>query len=764
MAGPIDRMRQWIGERLQRSSVIAQLVPTWQVGRKLPKPTDFKRLTDEGYRKNAIINACIREKATSVAEPELQVLQVGDEGETVPAGDRDRLVRLLRRPNPIQSAYEFLEELVVHHEASGNAFTHKVRAEGSNVVELWNLRPDRMDIVPNDEGRVAHYVYKVGEEKHRLEPQDVIHFRQVDPLNDHWGLSPIYTIALWGDIDTDASKFLRSFFINRGQIPGYLKLEGKVPREERERLKRLWKEEHTGEKGWHTVPVFDAGANYVQTGTDLSELDLENVFGESELRICSAFGVPPIIVGVKAGLDRSTFANYEEARTSFWHETLVPMYRRFEQKLTAELATEFGERPRREIRFDLSGVEALKDDRLEERKLALLAWNDGVLRRNEVRRVLSGLMDMDFDDLEGGDVVKERPTEIVIPTAVESEDQGRLIRALLSGGPGQSNGGEGTPRPNNRLQRFVDTAAEDEFWRRIHEIADELTPEIEERFLAAVDEVRGSIDFRVLERAIEEGRIEAVVQQLNLDRMRELLGEAGDQQVLETIREGVERAGEAAARDLSLMLDVDVVFDQANPRAVRWAREHAAKAVVQVTDETRDALRGMIADAIEEGVGTRRTAREIADELGDSLGLTRQQVSAVESFRERLEQSGLSADEVNQRVARFRRAKLGQRAERIARNETITAANQGQQELWEQAAEEGLMDADTTVREVIVTPDERLCEICAPMEGQRRQLGNEFVSPFDGTRALRPPFHIQCRCALGLVFDAEEREAAPAAA
>ena len=44
-----------------------------------------------------------------------------------------------------------------------------------------------------------------------------------------------------------------------------------------------------------------------------------------ESRICAAMQVPPILVGAKVGLDRSTFTNYQEARKQLWEEAIFSL-------------------------------------------------------------------------------------------------------------------------------------------------------------------------------------------------------------------------------------------------------------------------------------------------------------------------------------------------------------------------------------------------------------------------------------------------------
>jgi SPP1 gp7 family putative phage head morphogenesis protein len=87
------------------------------------------------------------------------------------------------------------------------------------------------------------------------------------------------------------------------------------------------------------------------------------------------------------------------------------------------------------------------------------------------------------------------------------------------------------------------------------------------------------------------------------------------------------------------------------------------------------------------------------------------------------------------------------RAETIARTETMRAANEGQIEAWQQAAETGLLTGNEST-EWITTPDDRLCPICEPLDGQTTALGGTFE--VDGDRVSSPPAHPRCRCTVGL--------------
>lgn len=393
-----------VREFFQRPIRIARLIPQWMTGRERQPRRNYWTLMDEGYRQNLIVYRCIREIAESAAEP---IVEARHPGSSSPLTMRHPLVRLLDRPNPEQSSFSLIESLVTYQQTAGNWYIHILRNQVGLPVELWPLRPDRMTIIPGPSG-VEGYEYRIenSETPYPIAAEDVIHDKLIDPIDDYYGLSPIEVAALTVDLDNDALKYLQQFFQNSATPLGILKTTQRLKREQRHEIKHEWEVQFQGEHGWHSVAVLDQDAEYKTVGFPLKELSLEQVFTESEARLCAAFGVPPILIGAKLGLDRSTFANYAEARRSFWIETLKAIYRRISDRLTFALAPEFGGDI--EIRFNFSSVGALQEDKESLRKTAVLGWNHGIFTRNEAREI------MGWPSIAGGDVFKASQQDMYI--------------------------------------------------------------------------------------------------------------------------------------------------------------------------------------------------------------------------------------------------------------------------------------------------------------------------------------------------------------
>lgn len=147
-------------------------------------------------------------------------------------------------------------------------------------------------------------------------------------------------------------------------------------------------------------------------------------------------------------------------------------------------------------------------------------------------------------------------------------------------------------------------------------------------------------------------------------------------------------------------------FKVTNERAVEWAKQHAADTISGISKNTREDIRDLVVEAFEEQF----TVDQLADEIEKIIG-----------------------DET--------------RAETIARTEVMKASNQGHLEAFTQATESGLLTGNET-KEWIVTPDDRLCPVCEPMDGVNVPLHGTF--DVDGQQIDGPPAHPNCRCTVAL--------------
>lgn len=346
----------------QAKQVTRQIVPAWAGGVPQQMPLSYETFAREGYSRNELVYACIEELATSAAEPRIAAYRRTPEG--LERLDAHPILDLLERPNPFTDRFTFWATVITHLAIAGNAYAEKVRSRAGRVVELWLWRPDWVRVVPDPERFISHYVVQVGGQSYRVEPRDMVHFKTRHPLDQFYGMPPLMVAAGRVDLDNYMRQFVRAFFENAGVPMGLLTVNRVLTEEQRRELQGRFRQEFGGPSGWHRLMVMEgAEAKFEAMGMPLGQrgLVLPELDEITETRICMVFGVPPILVGSRLGLQRSTYANYREARASFWDETLVPLYKMLAARLNLSLVPDFAGVD--EVQFDLSDVQALQEDR-----------------------------------------------------------------------------------------------------------------------------------------------------------------------------------------------------------------------------------------------------------------------------------------------------------------------------------------------------------------------------------------------------------------
>src|SRR3954454_1366951 len=144
-----------------KASRAGAAVALYVAGRPVWTPRDYAALAREGFQRNPVVHRSVRLIAEAAAALPLSLIEGGR------IVDAHPLVALMRRPNPREGGARFLESVYGHLLVSGNAYLEAVAVDGA-PRELYALRPDRMRVVPGQDGWPAAYDYAVGAETVRF--------------------------------------------------------------------------------------------------------------------------------------------------------------------------------------------------------------------------------------------------------------------------------------------------------------------------------------------------------------------------------------------------------------------------------------------------------------------------------------------------------------------------------------------------------------------------------------------------------------------
>ena len=344
----------------------------------------------EGYKHSTWVYSCINLRATTASSvPWLVEKKIGDEWEK---DTQSPLAKLVQRPNPDMDWRTMIEYCVQHKDLSGNCFWSKVRAGNNQVAELWVLLPQAIKVVPGQVRLVEKYEYDLGTVRRNIPPEDMLHFKYPDPSNMYFGMSPLLSASQAVDIDNEAERFQKVSLENRGLSDIHFEVPPEATAEQVARLRQIYQDQQAGPRNARKALFSSAKATVLNTSA--AELDFTESRRFIRDEICSAFGVPPPMVG---NYERATLANIETARQIFWRDTMIPLLDRISAVLNSQLANEFGSEYR--IRYDLSQVDALAENLTEKIDQAQKLFAMG-LPFNEINK----RVELGFDEIEGGAV------------------------------------------------------------------------------------------------------------------------------------------------------------------------------------------------------------------------------------------------------------------------------------------------------------------------------------------------------------------------
>jgi HK97 family phage portal protein len=196
--------------------------------------------------------------------------------------------------------------------------------------------------------------------------------------------------------DDEAHSWQAAMLSNGGSVGMLIQvpIDSNITEDQAEEMKQRFEERFGGNNRGRTG-VLMGGASAQPYGFSPEQMDMKALHRIPEERISAVLRVPAIIAGLGAGLDRSTYANFREAREMFAEMTLLPLYYFDAATLNMQLTPEFTSDPHTRVIFDTTDLRALQED--EDAKYARLdlAVRGGWIRKNEARVDVGLPPDMD---------------------------------------------------------------------------------------------------------------------------------------------------------------------------------------------------------------------------------------------------------------------------------------------------------------------------------------------------------------------------------
>lgn len=353
---------------------------------------DTEVAIEQGLKASAIFYACVNRRAQSVGQIPWVAKKKQRDGTMVEAPDSP-LQKLIDNPNPDFAWSEMTELLAQHIDLAGNSYWSIIRAGNQNApVELWPVLPQGIKIQAGKTRLIDFYRYQYGGITRDIQSGDMVHIKTVNPNDFLYGMPTIQSAGRAVDVDREASQWQLNSMHNRGISDYAIVIDPETTAEQMSRLRELHKEKQASSNNAR-APFFTT-RDIKTLNQSAVELDFVDSRGKVWEEICSAMGVPPVMVGI---MENATLANIETARKIFWADTITPLLRMIRSQLNAQLAAQFG--PEWFIDFDLSGVAALQEDYGKKLDEAKKLFDMGV-----PFNTISELLKLGVEPIEGGDI------------------------------------------------------------------------------------------------------------------------------------------------------------------------------------------------------------------------------------------------------------------------------------------------------------------------------------------------------------------------
>ena len=647
------------------------------------------------------------------------------------------LLSALNGANSYMVGQALFKTTQIHLDLVGEAFWLKERNGVGAPTAFWPLPSHWVQATPTPSNQSFRVSFRGWQGQ--IPESEILWMAEPDPTNPY-GRGSGMGRALSDELETDeyAAKHTRQLFFNRARpdILVWPKSQGPhdpgLAPEQVRRLEERWLDGHQG--FWRAFKPFFVGKEIGvhEVSQSMQELQMVELRKQQRDMVVQMFGIPPELLGILTNSNRATI---DAADFLFSRWVVTPRLEFLRAQIQERLVPDYDDR------LVIDYVSPIQEDR------------EFML---ESGRAAPWAMTVDeWRTLQGQEVLPDDTGNThLIPNNLVSSKTPYIDPAPVPGAP------LGTPESLvveswSEVRDILKEAGDSDSLGLVHKLldADDELPDLADALLKQEASL-----FRLINRDLvgfsERGTVEEIEAVLRggmtvegLGRLTDMDGFFGELEaaLVPPLVKAWATGAEIAADDIDVTLEkagsLDY-FNEVNPEALKWSAVHTAEQIMEIARSTKDGIQTAINLSLREGWGYRKTARVI-QRVG---GLTPTYANAVVRYMDRLESGGLSGEALARKAYRYHKSLLRVRSAMIARTEIMMAGNAGQDQLWQIAKNNGVLNVSRLKRK-LVTAGVGVCPIC-------RRIGEEppvgFEAPFSNGLRI-PPMHPNCRCRVALV-------------
>lgn len=347
--------------------------------------TSGKRVNARSSMQMTAVYSCVRILSEAVAGLPLHLYEYTNGGSKEKAVKHPLYFLLHDEPNPEMTSFVFRETLMTHLLLWGNAYAQIIRNGKGEVMALYPLMPDRMEVDRDEKGRL-YYEYTTSSDDAPINKKSTVKLRPLDVLHIPGlgfdglvGYSPIAMAKNAIGMAIACEEYGAKFFANGAQPSGVLEHPGTL--KDPSRVRESWQQTFGGSQNANKVAVLEEGMKYTPISISPEQAQFLETRKFQINEIARIFRVPPHMVG---DLEKSSFSNIEQQSLEFVKYTLDPWVSRWEQSMVRSLLTE-EEKKRYFIKFNVDGL--LRGDYQSRMTGYATARQNGWMSANDIREL-----------------------------------------------------------------------------------------------------------------------------------------------------------------------------------------------------------------------------------------------------------------------------------------------------------------------------------------------------------------------------------------
>ena len=296
---------------------------------------------------------------------------------------------LLRKPNNLQTRYDFMKSMVKDMLLKGNAYAIIHRNDNNKVIKIEYVPAAKVTIQKiTKDGAIEAVRYNISGRRRLYEDYEMIHIINEPDEDGVEGLSTIKYAVKSLNLANYAEAAAEGYFSNGGKLSGILKVDRPLNDKQKMDLKAEWKKSIDA----NGICFLQGVENYTSIQQNSSDAQLLESRQFTVSEIARFFNVNPIML---YDLSHNNYNSSEAARLQLLTDTLQPIMFKIEAELETKLFLP-SEIEEGSIKFDTE--EFLRSDNKTKAEYYKTLWQIGGLSINEIRAYL------DLNAIEDGDL------------------------------------------------------------------------------------------------------------------------------------------------------------------------------------------------------------------------------------------------------------------------------------------------------------------------------------------------------------------------